>query len=312
MGKLESLMKAHGANISDSFGTSAGHAAPALPPGMSLADAQRAPSRDQGVTRSKNAVEIPTDRIVRDPDQPREEFDEEAIDRLAESMKTKGQLQPIRVRWSEGQGAYVVVMGERRWRAAARAGLATLSCIVHQGQVEPAELLALQVIENCLREDLKPIEQARAYRKLQELYGWSGNRLAKELSIPQPAIVQALKLLDLPESIQAKVEAGELAPRTAYEISKLEDEADRVVLAERAAAERLTGGQVADVVKARKAGKDLATPGSCRAEFKLAAGCKVVVSGLPDQHPDTVIARLREAIKQAQRLAREGAGGQAA
>src|SRR4051812_5207719 len=183
MGKLDELIRAHGANIGDSFGT--GHAADGLPPGMSLAQAQRVPARDQGVARSKHAVEIPVDRIQADPDQPREEFDEEALDRLAESLRSKGQLQPIRVRWDEGRGAYVIVMGERRWRAAIKAGLATLSCVVHQGPVDPGELLALQLVENAVREDLKPIEQAKAYRKLQELYGWSGNRLAKELAVPQ-------------------------------------------------------------------------------------------------------------------------------
>jgi len=253
MGKLDELRKGFGANISDSFGT--GAAGSSLPPGMSLDQAQRASAKDQGVTRSKHSVEIPTDRIVADPDQPREEFDEESLERLAESLRSKGQLQPIRVRWDEGRGAYVIVMGERRWRAAVKAGLATLSCVVHQGPVDPGELLALQLIENAVREDLKPIEQARAYRKLQELYGWSGNRLAKELAVPQPAIVQALKLLELPEPVQAKVEAGDLAPRTAYEISKLDNDADRIALAERVAAEKMTGGQVADVVKAKKSGR---------------------------------------------------------
>src|SRR5690348_5190325 len=97
MGKLDELIKAHGANISDSFGTA--HVADVLPPGMSVAQAQRVPTRDQGVTRSKHAVEIPVDRIQPDPSQPRENFEPEALERLGESLRTKGQLQPIRVRW---------------------------------------------------------------------------------------------------------------------------------------------------------------------------------------------------------------------
>src|SRR4051812_14796294 len=104
MGKLDELIKAHGANISDSFGTA--QTADALPPGMSLAQAQRVPARDQGVTRSKHAVEIPVDRIQPDPAQPREDFEPEALERLAESLRSRGQLQPIRVRWDDERGSY--------------------------------------------------------------------------------------------------------------------------------------------------------------------------------------------------------------
>ena len=86
---------------------------------------------------------IPIEKIQSDPDQPREEFESEALDRLAESLKVRGQLQPIRVRWDEGRGVYVIIIGERRWRAAVQAGLPTMSCVVHDGSVDPGELLAL-------------------------------------------------------------------------------------------------------------------------------------------------------------------------
>jgi ParB family chromosome partitioning protein len=294
MGKLDALMKAHGASISDSFGT--GAPVDGLPPGMSLEDAQRVPARDQGVTRSKNAVEIPIDKIQADPDQPREEFEPEAMERLVESLRTKGQLQPIRVRWDEERGRYVIILGERRWRAAGQAGLKTLSCVVHHGPVEPGDLLALQLIENAVREDLKPIEQARAYRKLQELYGWSGNQLAKELAVPQPAVVQALALLKLPDGVQTKVEAGELAPRTAYEISKLDDAVQQVSLADQAVAQKLTGQQVAATVKAKKAGKDAPAP-SARKEYRRDDGVRVIVTGADSS--EAVLAALRWAVRKA-------------
>ncbi len=113
--------------------------------------------KKQGVARSQNTAEIRVDRIVRDANQPREEFDPEGLASLAESLKTRGQLQPIRVRWDEGRGVYVIVCGERRWRAAALAGLETLTCVIHEGEID---VLAIQLIENALREDLKPIEQA--------------------------------------------------------------------------------------------------------------------------------------------------------
>jgi ParB family chromosome partitioning protein len=298
MGKREELIKAHGANISDSFGTSGAAGPDGLPPGMSLAQAHRVPARDQGVTRSKHAVEILLERIRPDPDQPREDFEPESLQRLADSLKSRGQLQPIRVRWDEGRECYIIVVGERRWRAASQAGLSSLSCIVHQGPIEPGERLALQLIENAVREDLKPIEQAKAYRRLQELYGWSGNQLAKELAIPQPAVVQALALLKLPDDVQARVEAGELAPRTAYEISKLGEPVEQAALATQAVAEKLTGQEVAATVKARKAGTPPPPVGSARKEFKRDDGVKIVITGAAG--PDAVLAALKWAVRKAQ------------
>jgi ParB family chromosome partitioning protein len=298
MGKLDELKKAHGANISDSFGT--GHDTAGLPPGMSLAQAQGVPDRDRGVVRSRHAVEVPVDRLQPDPDQPREEFDEESLDRLAESLRSRGQLQPIRVRWDEGQDRYVIIMGERRWRAAIKAGLATLGCVVHQGPVEPGELLALQLVENAVREDLRPIERAKAYRRLQELYGWSGNQLAKELAIPQPAIVQALALLKLPDDVQAKVESGELAPRTAYEISKIEGDSDRVALADRVVSERMTGDQVADVVKSRKSGRGATAPARRPDPVTIDLGDYSVTIRWRKPSDTTVLQVLRKAAKVAQ------------
>jgi ParB family chromosome partitioning protein len=304
MGKLDALMKAHGASISDSFGT--GTPAEGLPPGMSLDHAQRVPARDQGVTRSKNAVEIPLERIQADPDQPREEFEPEAMERLVASLKTKGQLQPIRVRWDEKRQNYIIILGERRWRAACQAGLKTLSCVVHHGPVDAGELLALQLIENAVREDLKPIEQAKAYRKLQELYGWSGNQLAKELAIPQPAVVHALALLKLPDDVQSKVEAGELAPRTAYEISKLEDASEQAALADQVVAEKLTGDQVAATIKAKKVGKD-APATAARKEYKRDDGIRVTVTGAASA--EAVLAALKWAVRKAQEDMKAAARG---
>ena len=78
------------------------------------------------------------------------------------------------------------------------AGLATLPCVVDDRPATPGELLAMQMVENCLREDLKPVEQAKAFRTLMDLNGWSGNQLAKELGVSQSGVVQALALLDLP------------------------------------------------------------------------------------------------------------------
>ena len=213
MGKLDEIRQFR-ENIVESMGASRPRAA------VNQSDAVIPPptpasSRDRldGLARSKNAAEIPLDRIEPDPDQPREEFDEESLQRLAESLKTKGQLQPIRVRWDEGRMVYVIICGERRWRAAKLAGLATITAMIVDGPIDPAELLAFQLIENCLRDDLRPIEQARALKQLMDRNGWSTRQLARELALSQSHVVRALTLLELPIEVQEQVEQGRFRPR---------------------------------------------------------------------------------------------------
>ena len=215
MSKLDALKRSAGVHVAESAARREGAALPAA------TVAALNPARMDGVARSKTALEVPLERIERDPEQPREEFDDEALNRLAGSIRVRGLLQPIRVRWDEERGRYVLIAGERRWRAAQRAGLTTLTCIVDDGAMSAAERLAVQVTENLLREDLTPIEKARAYRALMDLNGWSGNQLARELGVAQSGVVQALALLELPEPIQAQVDRGVLAPSVAYEVSRL-------------------------------------------------------------------------------------------
>ena len=167
----------------------------------------------RGSAKSKNAAEIPVDRIGPDPDQPREEFDDggpRAAGRVA--ARRRGQLQPIRVRWDEERGQYVIICGRaalegrRPWP-----GLATMSCVVVDGPIPPGELLAMQLVENLLREDLKPIEQARAYRALMDGNGWSVPQVARELAVDHSNVSRALALLDLPERRPGAGGAGGLA-----------------------------------------------------------------------------------------------------
>src|SRR5262249_2306542 len=129
MAKLDELLRAAGGNAAESMGR-----APATTMhGASPPAAPATPARLQGITRSRDAAETPVTKMARDPGQPREEFDNESLTRLAESMRVRGQLQPIRVRWDDSLGKYVIICGERRWRAAELAGLATMSCIIVEG-----------------------------------------------------------------------------------------------------------------------------------------------------------------------------------
>jgi ParB family chromosome partitioning protein len=297
MGKLEELSRLTAGNVQDSLGIGR-PSRPAESP--TPAAAPSAPARWQGVTKSKNAIEIPLEKIVADPGQPREAFDEEALGRLAESLRTKGQLQPIRVRWDEGSEKYMILVGERRYRAARMAGLPSLSAVVVEGDLPPADRLAIQLVENCLREDLKPIEQAKAYRALMEGNGWSARQVARELSIDHTGVARALALLTLPGDVQEAVEAGQIAPRTAYELTKLDDPAEQAEAAREAAAGRLKRDDLAERTRKPREGRG----GRPRPWSFATERVKVVVSARAD---DVSEEELTEALAAALR-ARRGKG----
>ena len=293
MAKLDDMMRGAGANIAESMGaTRMQGGAFVSSGGPSTAGI---PVRLQGVVKSKNAVEIPLDKIDRDPGQPREEFDGESLERLAKSLRTRGQLQPIRVRWDEGRGVYVVVVGERRWRAARMASMATLSCVVMEGPIEPGELLAIQLVENAVREDLKPIEQARAYRALMERNGWTARQVAHELAIDHSNVVRSVALLKLPEPIRASVESGEIPASTGYELSRVEDPAEQARLGDAAASGRLRRDELKQ--RNRKQAKGRGAKKVTSRVFRTEAGPRITIEHKRGLDAAATLAALREATR---------------
>lgn len=245
MGKLDNLRKATGANVAESMGK--GVLRPAVTHGASTAPS--APDRWTGVERLSGAQRIPLDRIERDPAQPRETFSETELAELTESVRARGILQPIRVRWSEEQGTYIVIAGERRLRAARAAGLPDAPCVIHEAPLSDSEVLLDQLAENMIRLDLEPIEQAKAFKRLMDSQGWSARRLADELHIDHDKINRAVRLLDLPEPVQESVAEGRLAPSTAFELSKLDDAEAQSRVAARAVSEKLSRSDVVEAVR---------------------------------------------------------------
>jgi ParB family chromosome partitioning protein len=305
MGKLDDLTRALGGNVAESMG--AGRNA-GLAPGTAASSG--IPERMKGVNRTKNAVEIPTEKIERDPDQPREVFEDGALARLAESLKTRGQLQAIRVRWDEERGVYVVIAGERRWRAAKMANIATISAVIVEGEMSAPELLALQLVENCLREDLRPVEQARAYRTLIEQHGWSIRHLASELALDHTAVSRALSLLELPESVQAEVEQGRIPTWTAYEIAKADGTDAQTELAARVVSEGLSRAETVEAVQQRKPrpkGRGARkTRKVTSRSMRASTGAKVTIQRSKGLDDDLIRATLAELL--AQVSAKAGAG----
>jgi ParB family chromosome partitioning protein len=260
-----------------------------------------------GVVRSKNVSQISIARIDRDPAQPREDFDPEGLERLARSLQQRGLLQPIRVRWDAAQERYVIICGERRWRAAKIAGFESLACVIVEGDLTIQERLGIQLVENALREDLRPIEQAKAYKSLMQAQEWSVRQLAAELSIHHGQIVRALSLLDLPEVIQEQVEHGTLAPATAYEISKVRDEHIQQVVAARVLQQGLSREETIEEVRAASPHRPSKGKGRGPSAGKKkivavrsfrAAGCKITVENRKGVDTLLAITALRGAIAQ--------------
>jgi ParB family chromosome partitioning protein len=252
-----------------------------------------------GRRRLDAACLISIDRIMPDPGQPRKEFDEEALDRLAESLRTRGQLQPIRVRWDDGVDKYIVVVGDRRYRAAMRAGIESIACVVVAGNPSPEDLLEDQLVENALREDLKPVEQARAYEVLLSARGLSQRQLAERLQIGHASIARALALLDLPEPIQEAVDQGHIAPNTAYELTKVDDPGTQAELAREAAEGRLRRDEIKKLTqtprKGRGASKSKARKVTSRVVRTTAARVTIELKrgeGLP-----AILAAVKEAVE---------------
>lgn len=303
MSKLDEIRRTSGSSISESIG--GGRPPGATIPGEFRAGPSPLPLKLHGVKRRVDVSDIPVEKIGPDPDQPRKHFDKEAIDRLAQSLKSRGQLQPIRVRWNAERGQYVVIVGERRYQAATRAGLQTLACVVVEGDIPPDEMLAIQLVENCVREGLLPIEQARAFKSLMDARGWSQVDLAAELGIGQPAIAKALATLRLAPEIQDQVNRGQLSASAGAAIAAIESPEEQAEIAERAIADKLSRDEVVEVVRERVArSKPAKGRGASKAKekplpkehtIKVGDNRKVVVSGRKGFDRAGLLAALEEA-----------------
>lgn len=158
---------------------------------------------------SAGVTTLPLREIEPDPDQPRKKFDDDALAGLAASITENGLLQPIAVRPKRIGTGYLIIAGERRWRAARLAGLDEVPVLIKDVTDEQAAALAL--IENLQREDLDPIEVAEGCRQLIEKYGLTQETAAKRLGKSRSAVTNSLRLLALPEEVRAQVSAGTLS-----------------------------------------------------------------------------------------------------
>jgi ParB family transcriptional regulator, chromosome partitioning protein len=170
--------------------------------------------------------------------QPRTQFDDDAIEELAASIKAQGVVQPLVVSLEE-DGTYVIVAGERRWRASRRAGLESVPVVVRQ-VADDRELLELALVENLQRSDLNPLEEAEAYLALQEKFGLSQEDIASRVGKARTTVTNALRLLRLPDEVQELMRGGRLTAGQARPLLGLPSREAQVALAERAVREGLS------------------------------------------------------------------------
>ena len=198
------------------------------------------------------------DRISPNPSQPRDRFEDGALQELARSLKVQGCLQPVVVRLRSEDGGFELIAGERRWRAAQIAGLLKIPAIVRE--VADDKLLELALVENLQRENLNPIEAARAYQTLIDDLDLTQREIAERVGKERATIANALRLLNLPIEVQGKVEARQLSAGHARALVSIADAALQRLLAERIVHEGLSVRQVEVIVSAASDGTTRKAP----------------------------------------------------
>lgn len=191
-------------------------------------------------------LEVDIDLIEPNPDQPRLSFDEKGIEELAQSIRMNGLVQPILLRRASA-GRYQIVAGERRWRAAQRAGLHKVNAVIRE--IPDSKLLELALIENIQRQELNPIEEAQAYQKLIRDLGLTQDEVAHRVGKDRSSIANTLRLLKLPAAIQKMVENGELTMGHARALLSLESADDQLKLAREIVGRNLTVRETEQAVR---------------------------------------------------------------
>lgn len=221
---------------------------------------------------AEGAVRIKISEIEPNREQPRKEFDSEALSELADSISQHGVLQPLLLR-PLLTGGYRIVAGERRWRAARMAGLTEVPAVVRE--MTDAEEMLFALIENLQREDLTPLEEARGYRTLIETQDFTQEEVSQAVGKSRPAVTNALRLLNLPEDIQQMLEKGEITAGHARTLLSFKREEDMRLAAQKAK-EGASVRELENLVKRLNQQKEEAPPAKTKnryfEEAQLAVG----------------------------------------
>lgn len=211
------------------------------------------PGSDDGGGAARGPAKLPIEKLrPLTGGQPRHAFDEARLEQLVASIKEHGVLQPLLVH--PIAGGYEIIAGERRWRAAQRAGLLEVPVIVRE-RVGPDEAFELGLVENLQRDDLNPIEVAAGYRRLLDEFGYTQEKLARRVGRDRSTLANSLRLLKLPERVQAMTARGQLSEGHARALLALDEGSAMVALAERALRDGLSVRQVEVLARRGKAAR---------------------------------------------------------
>jgi ParB family chromosome partitioning protein len=195
------------------------------------------PPTVEDARREGSLQRVPIDAIEPNPYQPRQAFEDDALQELSESMKTAGLLQPVVLRPTEN-GSYELIAGERRWRAARQLGWRSIDAVIRD--VDERTLLTLALVENLQRDALSPVDEARGYARLIEEFSSSQADVAELVGKDRSTVANALRLLKLPDSIQELLHSRRLSTGHARALLQLHDAHEIEALGQRAVAERLS------------------------------------------------------------------------
>lgn len=195
--------------------------------------------------RRRRETTLRVSQIEPNRSQPRKTFDEDALEELADSIRQYGLIQPIMVQKRDGY--YEIIAGERRWRACMKAGLKEVPVIIRE--YDDQKIMELSLIENLQREDLNPMEEARAYKRLMEEFGLTQEEIAGRVSKSRPVIANALRLLKLDERVQAMVEQGEISMGHARALASVLIPEEQYLIALKIMEEHLTVRDTEKIIK---------------------------------------------------------------
>jgi ParB family chromosome partitioning protein len=290
---VAALLSQRGDTMKESMGVGA------APPGTLAVPIPATNGQYQGTGRDKDALVVDLDRLAPDPDQPRKTFAQDAIDEMAASMEALGQLQPIRIRWGSEAGVWIIIDGERRFRAAKQLGRKSIQCVEDKKDLTPDQILEAQLAANIVREDVPPVEAAAAVDRLLKLRGWSQRELASYLRVSSTKVQKAAELHAAPEPVKEMVVNKEIVPAVAIEAGRADTDEEKIRIARKARDEKMTKAETAAEVQRSRAKPSGA--GAPRARLKTAwthkaAGCTVAVENPKGLDNAAIANALRSAL----------------
>jgi ParB family transcriptional regulator, chromosome partitioning protein len=210
---------------------------------------ERIDNAQAGYIPSKDVGDIDIDDVIVPFDREPKLYDHESLLSLGQDIKARGQLQPIRVHWCNMHRKWVIIVGERRYRAIVAVGLTSVFCMFIKHKLTPADIIAERLVDNLLRANPDPLEIARGCQDLMTINAWTAAQVADHLHVSKSTVIKSLGLLRLPVDVQQHIETGALTPTAAYEVSKVKSHDQQRRVAEHVIENTMTCQETVEAVR---------------------------------------------------------------